>query len=156
MARQTEPDGSKPPPKCKAILLCEQVILDARTRKHSVIGIFDGFQVMGFPCAIPPLHAFVQLVDGIGRYELSAEIHDLRDNLTITRLPPLVVEFPERTNTFNMTVGIAGLIVPHEGVYDFVMFADGKEIDRQRLTARLAEGNEDGRETHDDHHDGDE
>lgn len=43
-----EPTGKKPPPKCKAILLCDHVIEEAVTAKNSLIGVFKYFAFEAF------------------------------------------------------------------------------------------------------------
>lgn len=137
MPEPKEPDGKKPPPECKAILMCDQIIVDAMTGKSSLIGLFDRFTLIKFPVQLPPFWVFLQLVDGIGRYGLLVEIHDLREDKIIARLE-IPVEFPERTNRANVQFVVAGLPLSHSGVYDLVVFADGKEINRQRLEALQA------------------
>lgn len=135
MAEVNEPDGTKPKPNCKAILLCDQVIVDSMSGKTSLIGLFDRFNLRKYPVRLPPFWAFLQLVDGIGRYELGVEIRDLREgDATIARMR-MPVEFPERTNRMNVQFAVGGLPLAHPGVYDFIVSADGKEIDRQRLEA---------------------
>jgi hypothetical protein len=141
MSEPNEPDGTKPPPNSKAILLCDQVIVDAMTRKTSLIGLFDGFTLPRYPVQLPPFWAFLQLVDGIGQYTLTVEVHDLLDGATIARLS-VPINFPERTNQLNVPFFVAGLPLPHPGVYDFVVAADNKGIGRRRLEAVLTgEGN---------------
>jgi hypothetical protein len=140
VAEPTGPNGMKPPPKCKAILLCDQVIIDAMTGKASLVGLFDRFNLPTFPGTIPPFWAFLQLVDGIGRYSLTIEVDDLRENAIFARLPPVVVEFPERVNRVNLPIRVGGLPLPHPGVYDFIVLADGQLIDRQRLEAAQVGG----------------
>ncbi len=59
----------KPPPKCKAILLCDHVLIDAVSNKVSVIGIFEQFGARGFPNPSALCMAFIQLTDGEGAYQ---------------------------------------------------------------------------------------
>lgn len=154
MATPSEPNGQKPPPRCKAILLCDQVIIDAVTKKHSIIGIFDRISAHQYPATIQPCYAFVQLVDGIGECDLRAEIHDLREDTILARLPPIRIPFPPRTNCANVIMGVVGLPLPHDGVYDFVVFAGDDVIDRQRFEACLLGEQADG-EGHSPESDGD-
>src|SRR5439155_14242334 len=59
--------AGKPPPKCKAILLCEQTLVDEETERVTASDIFNVLSLPGFPTNAPPFTVFVQLVDGIGR-----------------------------------------------------------------------------------------
>ena len=123
----------KPPPKCKAILLCDYVIQDAVTGKNTLVGIFDQLIASAYPFQMPHFHLFLHLVDGIGRYDLSVEIHDLRNATIIARVKTKPVEFRERISRANLILPFNGAQLPHHGAYDFVVLANGQEIDRQQI-----------------------
>src|SRR5437764_669259 len=123
----------KPPPKCKAILLCDVVIIDAMTGKTSIIGVFDGFNLAQFPGNIGPFNAFLQLTDGIGKYRITVEVHDLREDKVLARAEIAEMEFQDRATKGNLLIPVPPLPLQHEGVYDFVVLADGQEIDRQQF-----------------------
>jgi hypothetical protein len=136
-SKKTAGNKDKPLPKCKAILLCDTVIVDSRSGKVSIIGILDGFNVIQFPGRIAPFHVFLQLTDGIGKYRVSVEIHDLRDDKIVVRAPLVEIDFRARPGKGNLIIPIPPLPLQHEGGYDFVVLADGQEIDRQQFRARL-------------------
>src|SRR5262245_5173846 len=121
----------KPPPKCKAILLCETAILDAQTGKVSVIHIFEGFNFSRFPAITKRVDAYLQLTSGIGKYLMTVEVHDLADNSVLARATVAEMNFRDRIGRQNLIIPIPPLPIAHAGVYDVVVFADGKEIDRQ-------------------------
>lgn len=123
----------KPPPVCKAILLCDTVIRDAFTGKVSLIGLFDGFGMREMPGFTNPVIAFLQLVEGIGKYSLTVEIHDLGRDRVIARAEAATVEFPDRLSRRQVIIPVPPLPMEHEGVYDFVVMADEKEVDRQQF-----------------------
>ena len=125
----------KPPPTCKAMLLCDQPIVDANTGKLSLIGIFEQFIMPQFPGVTSPFTAFMQFTDGIGDYSITIEVHDLRENKVIARTPGGTVKFLERTTKANMIVYAAPLPIPHSGAYDFVVFADGDLVEHQQFLA---------------------
>ena len=66
--------GAKRPPICTAILLCDSVIRDDETQKTSIIGIFDTFYVESLPGRTSPCMIFLRLVDGVGRFAITAEV----------------------------------------------------------------------------------
>ena len=68
-----KPKGKIPPPACKALLLCDQTIIEAGSGKVSIIGAFTNFILPTFPGRTSPFTAFVQLADGIGRYEFRSK-----------------------------------------------------------------------------------
>jgi hypothetical protein len=131
------PKEQKPPPVCKAILLCDRVIIDARTGEYTVIGIFDQFEVAAFPGRTRGFAVYVQLTSGIGSYEISFEIQDLQNNTTAARTSSgPKVEFPDRSAKAHMIAELPAIPLAHPGIFDFVVLANGQEIDRQQFTAR--------------------
>jgi hypothetical protein len=130
----------KPPPICKAILLCDHVIVDALTKKLSIIGIFEAFAIVSTPPTTAPFTAFLQMTDGVGRYGVTIEIHDLQTGKILGRTREVQIEFPQRQTKLNFFSPVPPLPLPtpHVGRYDFVVFADGQEIDRQQFEVRDA------------------
>ena len=132
--------STKPPPKCKAILLCDQAIVEAVTGKVSLVGIFDRFALRKFPGHIRQFTAFLQLTDGIGKYAITIEVHDLREDVVLARAPIVSLEFKDRAGKANLMIPVPPLLLKHAGGYDFVVLADGQEIDRQQFLARSVGG----------------
>jgi hypothetical protein len=137
-----KPKGKIPPPACKALLLCDQTIIEAGSGKISLIGSFTAFALQSFPGQTVPFTAFVQLADGIGRYEIQVEIHDLREGTVLARSPKMEIEFAERLTKINICLPVPPLRLTHEGKYDFVFLANGQEIDRQQFDASSQENDE--------------
>src|SRR5713101_2419337 len=104
--RPTRRKARKPPPNCKAILLCDQTIIEAVTGKVSIIGIFDNWNLPQFPHPTRPFMCFVQLTDGIGKYAVSVDIHDLGADQIIAQAALADVEFPERMSTTNLLIPV--------------------------------------------------
>jgi hypothetical protein len=139
MSKRRKPKRAKPPPKCKAILLCERVIIEEGTKNASIISIFTDFIVPGVPCGIGGFTVFVQLHDGIGRYGLTVEVHNLRDQTVIARSNRMEMAFDSRPNSHNVMIPVPPLPFKDVGAYDLVVFADNQEIDRQRFTLKLGD-----------------
>lgn len=135
MAKTRQRRGQNPPPRCKAILLCDQTILDAVTGNVSIIGTFTEFILPSFPGRTKPVCAFLLLIDGIGRYQVVVEIHDLGEDKIIARSPGMAIHFPERLARINFVTQIPPLPLVHPGTYDVVVLANGQEIDRQQFKA---------------------
>jgi len=125
----------KPPPHCKAILLAEKVIVEHHTGIMSLIGIVGGFLIPQFPGFTRDMFAFLQLVGGIGEYDLVVEIHDLQENTVIARATEIRATFPEKLQSQNIIIQIPAINIVHQGLYDVVVLANGQEIDRQQFGA---------------------
>ena len=141
--RSGGPRGVIPPPRCKAILLCDQVLVDALTGHYSAIGIFDVFRLPVFPGPTRPFAVYVQLTSGIGSYAITLEIHDLSDNNLLARASGPVINFPERSAKAHVIILSPPVGLPSPGPYDFVVLANGQEIDRQQFLATSIEGADD-------------
>jgi hypothetical protein len=124
---------SRIPPRCKAILLCDKILVEAGTGKISLVGIFDRVGVAGFPAAVGPFNAFLQMTDGVGRYEVFVEVHDLSDGLVLARTQSGMLEFKEPTDKINFQIAMPRWQARHGGAYDFVVLADDEVVERQRF-----------------------
>jgi hypothetical protein len=80
--------------------------------------------------------AYLQLVDGIGRYEVAVEIHDLQENRVIAKATGIVVEYKERLQRCEVIIPSPQLKLMHPGKYDVVALAEGFEIGRQQFIAQ--------------------
>ena len=129
-----QPTSAKPPPTCKAFLLCERAIVEAGTESVTLIGIINGVDVDEFPASLPPITTYLHLVDGIGSYEIHMEMQDLNSGEVIASSLVAAIEFPERPGLIELIIPISFLPIEHAGVYDIVVLANEQEIERQKLT----------------------
>ncbi|HUY35172.1 MAG TPA: hypothetical protein VMV69_20675 [Pirellulales bacterium] len=136
------PSGRKPPPKCKALLICDHCREDPRTARVSVIDILESFRVNDFPTRSPPFTVFSQLVDGIGVYAVSLEIHDLLDGEVVAMADIVELFFSERPARMDFIIPDVSVPLPHFGRYDLVLLANGQEIERQFYDAEDADEEE--------------
>ena len=131
--------GTVPPPKCKAILLCERTIIEAGTGKISLIGLFDAFIVASVPGTTAPCTVFLHLTDGVAdhEYQITIELHDLSDGTVIAKAGGPKVQWKDRFAKLNLFIPVPPLRVQHEGKYDFVVLANKQEIDRQTFGVKV-------------------
>ena len=136
--------GRVPPPTCKAILLCRLAILEQGTGNPSLIGVFDRIILDGLPGMVGECTVFLQLVNGIGAYDIVVEVHDLEQDKVLGRARVASIDFPDRSARANVVIPVPGIPIPHPGVYEFVVLANDQEIDRQQFIAALREEISDG------------
>src|SRR5438128_1094636 len=96
MAEKPQPREDKPPPTCKAILLCESIMREEGTRKVSLIRLVNVQELAEFPGRTKPMRIFLHLVDGIGDYDTTIEIHDLAEDHIIARGKGRKIHFSDR------------------------------------------------------------
>jgi len=138
------PRGSKPPPKCKALLICDHCREDPQTARISMVDLVESFRAGNFPSYSPLFTVFAQLVDGIGSYAVSLEVRDLLDGEVAARTHIGDVAFPERPAQMDVIVPDVSVLIPHAGRYDLVLFANGQELDRQFFDVENADEKEEG------------
>jgi hypothetical protein len=125
--------SAQPPhPVCKAILLCQNTIVEAETASVSLIGIFDSFLVDD-TLTTGRAEAFCQITEAEGRYEFAVEIQDLQNGQVIAEAQGVTIEIANRLMRANVIFPIPPMRLPSLGVYDFVILANGSEIDRQQF-----------------------
>lgn len=142
MAKKSKPRARKrkkgrPPPTCKAILLCDAIIIDALTGKVSLIGIFENFNLQSMPGRTVPAQIFLQLTNAQGKYAVKIEVHDLANDVIIARGGGVEIEFANKLQKTNAWFPVPSLPIKHEGVYDLVVFGGDAEIDRQQFQVKL-------------------
>jgi hypothetical protein len=112
------------------------VIVDAITARVSVIGIIEMFEVDAFPAETRPFFAFVQMTDGIGDYAITAEIHDLSEDLVLGTTEGAPVAFPNRAAKINCLLSFQPLKLTHSGRYDVLCSL----IVKRSIVSRLRSG----------------
>jgi hypothetical protein len=130
-------------PSCKAILLCEKTVIEAGTGKITLINIVNRFMVESFPGDTERIDAFFQITDAEGKYEIIVEIRDLREDRVLARAIGSEVEIPDRGMACNVVIPVPPLRIEHDGLYDFVILANGQEIDRQPFAVTAIEDEDD-------------
>jgi len=139
MSQNTESEKvGKPLPRCKAILLCERAILEAGTGQWSLIGIIHKLVFPRLPAQTRPMTAYLQLVEGIGSYKITAEVWDLTAGHSLAQGQGTTVEFRDRLGIIQFSLPLPPLPLHHEATFDVVVFADSQEIDRQKFTVSCA------------------
>jgi hypothetical protein len=119
-----------PDPTCKAILLCQKTIIENGTDSVSLIAIFDGFLV-GDELTTPPAEAFCQITNACGEYHITVRIEDLDQGILLAMGDGGKFTIPDRLTRANIIIPIPAMKFARPGVFDFVVLANGSEIDRQ-------------------------
>ncbi len=130
--------GVKPALTCRAMLLCDAVIRDESTHKSSVIGIFDTFVLESMPGSTPPSKLFLLLGDGVGRYSITAEVHEPNRGVVLYRSPGAgTLGAPGKPARGELWLPVAALMFDRPGDYAIVVFADALEIGRAPFKVKV-------------------
>lgn len=129
-----------PPPQCKSLLLCEKTIRDGRTGKPSLINVFNAFVLESYPAHTPTSFLFAQLTGALGPCQLRAHVLDLHRDAIVLQSALMDVHFPDKLAMMDVIVEIPPMPIPHPGLYDLVLLADGQEIQRLQFLVHRRPG----------------
>ncbi len=112
-----------PAPTVLALMICETVLEDSRTRNRSLINTFSHIHALKFPCRHQKMAIYACMTDGRG--EVSLGIRILHDN---TR--KVVIEtkararFKDPLSVLEMNFDLRGMIFPEPGRYSVELFSE--------------------------------
>ena len=118
-------------PTVKALLTADRIIREDNG-KYTLVGVFDSFNVTGFPAVLPPWGIFMAISDlSLGKHMLTLTMaHDETDNVVLT----LQSEVDVREGGM-VHVAAPGLSAAcrHRGRYTLKFSIDGSEVASKRM-----------------------
>lgn len=122
------------PPKVKAFLLCDQVII-GNDGKHSIIGVFQRIHAAQFPVFHPRFGIYIRLGEMQGRYDLTIRFADPAENKTLAEAQLKGIKHERPLDDFESGVNLPGIELPHEGTFEVQLLANGELINVDTLRA---------------------
>lgn len=122
-----------PPPVLLSAVVCDQVIIDARTNKASVIGIFENISAPKYPARHPRLAFFFELTNGRGKIELTIKLVDVHNEDKMLWECTVQQELKDVRQVLNSTFDISGIQFPHPGEYRFQIYAGTDLLGERRI-----------------------
>ena len=107
-----------PEPTAIALTICDQVIVDERTKKPSIIGMFTGLGVEQFPSDPQRFSVCASLTGGVGDGRIELSVSQASTGETIYQQAG-TIHFPDRTDMVNVFFRIRKLRFPAPGFYLF-------------------------------------
>jgi len=105
----------KPSPMCKVILLCERTLIDERSGKLSLIDVVVTDDSQAFPLRAKSMRCYIQLVAGVGQYQLTLEVLDLANDRIIAKGKGPLVNFSDRLTPMQLILPIPRIPISHDG-----------------------------------------
>jgi hypothetical protein len=126
-------------PTLNSMLICDTAIMDAETRKRSLIGIFQNIRSVNFPCMHQLLYVYASLTDARGEYVFGLRLVDGASDKELwnASLPPLQIADP--LHVHEICVRIMRLTFPTPGRYEFQLHANGELLDLRRINLEKVE-----------------
>jgi hypothetical protein len=119
------------------MLVCDTVITDRGTGKHSLIGIFERILAASLPVRHPLLAVYAKVTDAQGQYIFKLELVNLGNNQIIGEVTTPPVEIPDRMLPHDLIFNLHGLVFQTEGRYEFRLYADGQFVGLHTFEVRL-------------------
>jgi len=118
-------------------LLAEQVYTDYPSGKRIIAGTFNTMALPSFPARVAQqAYAYISITDvRANGATLSLRLVDTVDLSVVMQSGTLAVTAATPQETIEAVIPVPGFFIPHEGIYDFELHADGERLGCLRLTA---------------------
>jgi len=116
-----------------AMVVCDSVIQDVKTKKKSLIGIFSQINAVKTPVRHPQLSVFVILTEGNGRYDCELRCLYDRDNRLVMKANGSI-EFNSPQQILELVFDLNGPVFPEFGPYRFEFLVEGEPLISRKLT----------------------
>jgi len=124
--------GKCPPPAALCLLVCDDMIIDQETGKHSLIGIFDRIGAPQFPARHHRLSLYIELTNGHGQYDIKVGLMDVKaDEEVISIGGPM--SFPDPLAVVKMRLRLNNVVFPRFSEYRFQVWANNELLMERRL-----------------------
>ncbi|MHC4475689.1 MAG: DUF6941 family protein [Planctomycetota bacterium] len=128
-----------PPPVLLAVIICDQVIIDAISQKASIIGAFENISAVKYPARHARLAFFCQLTNGRGKTKISISLVDVEKEDEQIFQQTVEPEFKDVRQVRNLTFNIGGIVFPRPGEYRFQVHAGTEFLGERRIICRQIE-----------------
>lgn len=125
--------GSTPYP--LAILLCDQIIVDERSKKKTLVGVFDVIHVKNFPALHPSLSIYARLTDAEGQYKFRMDYVQVKNDGLLFRVETPNIAIADRLRVQELVMQFPPIQIPEPGEYEFRLWANERYIGRVKFTA---------------------
>src|SRR5258705_11745509 len=119
-------------PRVLALLVCDQVIVDRDTGKHSLIGLFEMINVPKFPANAQPFFIYA-CVSGGHSIEISYYLRMEAPNGEVLVEARLDVDEWGPTGIFQFEVKLPGVLLSSPGEYPVRLYFEGRVLSERKL-----------------------
>lgn len=123
-------------PEVLAMMVCDQVIIDAKTGKQSLIGAFNMIGGTRFPLRYPGFTVYVALTEGYGDTTLRLRLIEASETGEPLFERPLTIRFTDPRMICEMHTVIYNVTFPEPAEYRLQLFCDQELLMQRRLLVR--------------------
>jgi hypothetical protein len=114
-------------PTVRGLMLCEQAIVDAKTRNVTLVNTISRLRCPSFPSPPGRLVVYAMLTDGLGDAEMSLVVSRL-DTFEDIYEARWQMKFPDPLRLFRMILRLSHLSFPAPVRYQLSLLADKDEV----------------------------
>lgn len=123
-------------PTLQALVLADQVYVDARTGKKIISGTFSNLWAKTFPASFGrSTWAYVCLTEVQGTVPITLRYTDLANNEVLLGTKEISVQSDNPLASHELIVEVPPFPMPHAGVFVFEVYAGDEAIGSLRITA---------------------
>jgi hypothetical protein len=122
-----------PSPVSKAFLVCDKIVTE--NGRTSLLNLADAVVSRFFPAA-HLLGIYSRWGSAHGDYEVEVQLQTPDEKVVWRGGPPEKRSMPDALRYYDMNLNL-NVVFPEPGTYDLVLLANGEEIARQKINARV-------------------
>lgn len=111
-------------PILKAMLLCDQTLVEESTHKRTLIGLFDRIKASQFPTTHPAMSVYVQFREIEGTFDFTLELFDLMENKSVNKAVIRNYQVQDRSRECELVFNLMSVKFEHEGDYEFRIYVN--------------------------------
>lgn len=111
-------------PILKAMLLCDQTIVEESTHKRSLIGLFDRVKSNQFPTVHGSMSVYVQFREIEGTFDFTLELYDLAEDKTLHKANVKAFNVQEKSRDCELVFNMLSVRFAHPGDYEFRIYVN--------------------------------
>jgi hypothetical protein len=120
------------------LIVCEQIIIEERTRNVTLVNCFSRLLVDRFPAQPRPFVVYAGLIDGFGELTLDLVLHRHDTYEEVLRRGQRL-RFSDRLQEIRFVFRITQFAFPAAGQYQVSLLAEGELIAQNRIQIMLRE-----------------
>lgn len=131
MALACKPEGI-------ALMICDQVITEAKTNKKTLVGVFNNVGAPQFPCRHSRMCIFVSLTGGHG--QTTTEIRCVNESSEKVLFSAKGnVTFKDPNHVVEAVFELQNVVFPEPGLHSIDVLSDGQLVLQRRFTVAKVE-----------------
>lgn len=111
-------------PILKAMLLCDQTLVEEGTHKRTLIGLFDRIRAPQFPTVHPSMSVYVQFREIEGVFDFTLELVDLEKSRSLNKAVIRQFRVEDRSRDCELVFNLMSVKLDHAGDYEFRIYVN--------------------------------